>query len=257
MFTRLEPAAASPAPAVPPGAPSGVPPGAAWQWWDLIASLLFVAAGFLLIGGLLALVDARNPGAVEQDSVAAIVATVGFELSFGLLVLALARRRGLGPVELGFVRPRRWGPLVTAWLGGYVVLVGYQGAVVLLEEAGLDLGWLEARNAIPVGDETAAAAVVLLGVAVVLGAPFAEELYFRALWHRGLQQLWRPLPALVVSGLLFGAFHLNPGVLVPFSLIGVLFAWANQESGSLWTSILAHTGFNTAAFMVAVAEYAS
>ena len=49
---------------------------------------------------------------------------------------------------------------------------------------------------------------------------------------------------------LFGVFHVNLSVLVPFSFVGALFAWAYEESGSLWVTIAAHAGFNGVSFAV-------
>jgi membrane protease YdiL (CAAX protease family) len=87
---------------------------------------------------------------------------------------------------------------------------------------------------------------------VVLVAPFAEELFFRALIFRGTRGYWGVGPSLLMSGLAFGLFHLNPSVILPFAAIGVLFAWANEQSGSLWTSITAHAAFNTVSFALSL-----
>jgi membrane protease YdiL (CAAX protease family) len=83
-------------------------------------------------------------------------------------------------------------------------------------------------------------------------APLAEEIFFRALLFRGLDGVWATWAAIVVSGLAFGVFHLNPSVLVPFSVIGMLFAWAFKASGSLWVTIIAHFIINTVSFIVTV-----
>ena len=91
--------------------------------------------------------------------------------------------------------------------------------------------------------------VVTLAIATIIGAPLSEELLFRGLLHRGLRGYWRRFPAMSLSGALFGIFHLNIGVLVPFAFIGALWAWAYEESGSLWTTIAAHAGVNGVAFI--------
>lgn len=242
-------------PTVPPGAPPDVQAGrgGGWEVRDLVSALVIIVAAFLLTVSVLVLAGEVGLADTEGTDEPALIATLFFEAMFGLGVLALARRRGLGWRDLGFVRPRRWGPLLAAWIGAYIVLVGYQAAVRVLEATGLDVSLLEADNAIPGGDERGAVLLVLLGVAVLVMAPLAEELYFRALWYRGLRRFLGVGPALALSGLLFGAFHLNLGVLIPFSLVGVLLAWANEESGSLWTSIGAHAGFNGISYALTVA----
>lgn len=78
-----------------------------------------------------------------------------------------------------------------------------------------------------------------------------EELYGRlsillvAAWFLG----WRG--AIVVSGLMFSAIHLdNPGVnavwLLRLFLQGALLAWAVYRTGSIWWSVGYHTGWNWA-----------
>jgi membrane protease YdiL (CAAX protease family) len=95
--------------------------------------------------------------------------------------------------------------------------------------------------------------MVVLGVAVVLVAPLSEELFFRALVFRGLRGYWRLLPSLAVSGVLFGAFHGNVSVVLPFAFIGALFAWGYEESDSLWIPIVAHALVNGLSFALSVA----
>jgi hypothetical protein len=84
-----------------------------------------------------------------------------------------------------------------------------------------------------------------------------EELFFRGLLFRGLHTAWSMFPALLVSGFLFGAFHQNLAVLIPFTFIGMLFAWAYEETGSLWTPILAHAAVNGLAFVLSVSGVAA
>jgi membrane protease YdiL (CAAX protease family) len=59
--------------------------------------------------------------------------------------------------------------------------------------------------------------------------------------------------AYMISGAVFALFHLNLSVIVPFALIGVIFAWAFWNSGSLWTTIGAHAAVNGLSFAFAVA----
>ena len=178
------------------------------------------------------------------------VATLLFELTLAGTVLLLAARRGFSRADLGFSRPRRWGPLATAWLGAYVIVLAYQAALFVLESLGVPTGLLEEGNAVPLDDDVAPRVIVILGLAVIVGAPFGEELMFRALLFRGMRGFWRLLPAMATSGLLFGLFHVNLSVLVPFTFVGALFAWAYEESGSLWVTITAHAGFNGVSFAV-------
>lgn len=231
-------------------AAAALAPGPRWHWSDLAASLFVIFAAFIGVSVALVLYTGNEP--LDEGAVAAIVATIGFELAFAGGVLLLALRHHIGWRELGFVRPRRWSPIFTAWFGSYAVLITYQVVLTLLDNLGIDTEQFGEGNQVVLGDDPGLAAVIALGVAVVVVAPFCEEIFFRALWFRGLRRYWNVWPAALLSGAIFGAFHLNPSVVLPFTVVGMLFAWAVEESGSLWSSIAAHTAVNGVSFLATV-----
>ena len=59
--------------------------------------------------------------------------------------------------------------------------------------------------------------------------------------------------AALASSLLFALLHFNIGSIVPFTVIGLLLAWAYVVSGSLWMAIGAHFAFNAISFLITVA----
>lgn len=77
-------------------------------------------------------------------------------------------------------------------------------------------------------------------VCVALLGPVLEELLFRGAVTKVLLQRYSPAAAIVVSGLLFGIFHLNPAQVVGASLSGFLFAWIYWRTGSVVPCILIH-----------------
>ena len=215
---------------------------------DMLYGIFVVVFAFVALG----LVIFATFGDDGADPGVAAVATLGFEFTLGVTVLILATRRGVTLAELGFVRPRVWGPFVVAWLGSYVILIAYRAVIVLLEAIGLPTGAFDGGNTIDFEQDHNVLFIVLLGIVVTVGAPFGEELLFRGLLFRGLRGFWRLLPALLLSGLLFGIFHVNLSVIVPFSFVGLLFAWAYEESGSIWTAMAAHAGVNSVSFIATV-----
>lgn len=80
-----------------------------------------------------------------------------------------------------------------------------------------------------------------LGIAcvAVLG-PILEELLFRGAVTKVLLQKYRPTTAILISGLLFGLFHINPAQVVSASLIGFLLAWLYWRTRSVVPGILIH-----------------
>ncbi len=101
------------------------------------------------------------------------------------------------------------------------------------------------------------AVLPLAGIAVVLVAPFAEEVFFRGFVFPGLIRPIGTAGAFVVSGLLFAMFHVTNldtiGLLIPFTPIGMLFAWLYYRTGTIWTSITAHLVFNLVSFILLAA----
>lgn len=237
-------------PELTPPPPSALQPRI-WQARDIVGVIGLVAGAFVLVVMLLGIYvglsgedDTDRPG---------VIATLGFELLIGASVLLMARRRGVTPRRLGFVLPRNWGFIGIIWAGAYGILVGYQLVLALLDRLGIDVSRFREGNPLPVDLGDGIALVILLGIAVVIVAPLSEELFFRALIFRGLRGYWRLLPSLAVSGLVFGVFHGNLSVVVPFALIGALFAWGYEESDSLVTPIVAHMLVNSLSFALSMA----
>ena len=94
------------------------------------------------------------------------------------------------------------------------------------------------------GREIAAACFLCLSTAV------GEETLFRGILFRWLDERWGVVPALIVSGLLFGFLHLgNPNATVWSSIAiaieaGLMLGAAYKWSGTLWFPIGIHWAWN-------------
>lgn len=236
-----------------PGAGPQVP----WRLRDLGLVVGWVIAAAILALIVLGIVFAAV-GDVSDD--AEIAAGLGTGLAlYVALVGAIAwfsvRRYSCGWQALGFrpaVRGGWWLPVAVAvafLVAAHVVWVLY---VVIVELLGM--GELVSEGNVP--EEMFENPVILPLVAVVLivAAPIAEETFFRGFLFPTLRVRWGTFLAALASGLVFGAIHFNLGILIPFTVIGMLLAYAYVFSGSLWTSILAHFAFNTIGFVWAVAS---
>ncbi len=87
--------------------------------------------------------------------------------------------------------------------------------------------------------------LLFFGGAVV--APVVEEIFFRGFIFAGLRQVWGWQKAALVSAALFGLLHVTPTAMLPIFILGYIFAWLYQKSGSIWPAILMHMLTNSLA----------
>ncbi len=99
--------------------------------------------------------------------------------------------------------------------------------------------------------------IVLLGVLSLGLAPVMEETFFRGFLFGGLRGRWGFFLAALGSGFLFALAHVDPLVFIPFTAVGMLFAWGYVYSGSILASMVAHFLFNGVSFGLAVSGVAS
>ena len=90
---------------------------------------------------------------------------------------------------------------------------------------------------------------VVNGLAIVVAAPLAEELFFRGFVLGGLMAAVGDLRASVVSSALFAVMHASIGTLIPIFAAGMLLAWLYLRTRSIWPPIAAHSAQNALAML--------
>lgn len=208
------------------------------------------------------------PPALSPLQLALIGCTVGFGLfvtlggatqllnaSFGLwftelfifvgVAWVLLRLSGYEPWSYTGVDAPRLGPSV---LGFALGVANFFAIVVPIQYVAQSLApqWL--RDMFDVSRVFDAQSPVELGLmlaGVCLAAPTCEEFFFRGLVQRGLlsSSLSRTA-AVVVTAVVFSAFHLDPVGFVARVELGVLFGVLRLYTGSLWPGIFAHAANN-------------
>ena len=93
------------------------------------------------------------------------------------------------------------------------------------------------RAVVPV-DQSRGIATTLLLMAVT--PAICEEALFRGPILRGLAARFSPLASAVLTGLLFGLYHVDVWRLLPTSILGVVLSLIALESGSILPAMLAH-----------------
>jgi membrane protease YdiL (CAAX protease family) len=176
--------------------------------------------------------------------------------AFGIWFTELFVFLGLGWVMLRFNgwRPREYTGLTpaprAATLFGFVLGVANFFALVVPIQYGaqrLAPEWLTKlfdASRLFEGQSPVELALLLAGVSVA--APLCEEFFFRGILQRGLTPAppASPVRALVVTAVVFSAFHLDPVGFAARVELGLLFGWLYLRTGSLWPSIAAHAANN-------------
>jgi sodium transport system permease protein len=132
-------------------------------------------------------------------------------------------------------------PSATAAMGAVLIGASAWAVVAMLSE------WLipvpkdvleQMRKALLPGDGSRTLMASLLLVAAT--PALCEEVLFRGVVLRGLATRLTPAGAIVITGVLFGMFHLNVWKLLPTALLGIALSWVAFESRSLVASMIVH-----------------
>ncbi|MBI3765814.1 MAG: CPBP family intramembrane metalloprotease [Ignavibacteriales bacterium] len=82
----------------------------------------------------------------------------------------------------------------------------------------------------------------LVGVIVIIALipAISEELFFRGLVQRNFEKGLTPIRGVMLTGIIFGAYHLNPFAFVPLAVLGMYLGFLTMRADSIWVSIAAH-----------------
>ena len=85
---------------------------------------------------------------------------------------------------------------------------------------------------------------------VVVVAPVVEETFFRGFVFAGLRGRYDWRWAAAISSALFAAAHLELTFFIPAFVLGYIFAYLYQRSGSVWPGMIIHAAMNALAMAV-------
>lgn len=80
--------------------------------------------------------------------------------------------------------------------------------------------------------------LTLFHIAVV--PAICEEVLFRGYILRNFERSMLPIAAIVLSGLIFGLFHVRFTQFIPLATIGMILAWLTITTKSIWPAVIAH-----------------
>jgi membrane protease YdiL (CAAX protease family) len=225
---------------------------APWGWrdfaWVLFITIAALVAIFTTLAFVVAALDIDEPESNPIGATLLLVgqllldgAAVGAAWAFSIAKYGLSWRAWalMWPPQLNVGRI-----LLTLFLC-FAALAAYRGITV-----GLGLEALQPESNVPreLFEDRRVVPLTLFLILVV--APLAEEMFFRGFLFHGLWARIGFWPAALASGLLFALIHVSSseyiGLIIPFTIIGTLFAWLVARTGSLWNAVAVHFLFNAA-----------
>jgi membrane protease YdiL (CAAX protease family) len=206
----------------------------------------------LLLFGLLALVlqitplGGGAPEAMENPLSLSVLILFGNTVAFGVVTLVGWK---LSRAPLGEMFPfRRFRPMILV-----PVLIASVGAVLVGAAVDALLRMLPIPEILDTVMTDLEALLLRMFreafwpalAAVVVMAPFTEELFFRGLLLHGFRGRYRAWSAIALSSTFFAAAHLPSlnQVVVGFAA-GLFLGWLLVRSGNLWLPVVAHAAFN-------------
>jgi membrane protease YdiL (CAAX protease family) len=241
------PPSSPPPPPVPPIPEAQLTPDLEHVPWRAREALLIALLAFFT-GGLVSLVIVS---AVRDENLQVLLATVTLEASLGLWVwlwVKLRYRVGLGALGLKYRRGDLGAGALAALLGLGVGAVITQVVLSLAQDvAGRPVEPPQQLPEIERGPE-----IVLAGIAVVIIAPIAEELFFRGFIYQAFRR-WRGVTqGMLLSAAVFAIAHISLIIVPSIFALGVILAYLFERRGSLAATMAAHIFYNAIGFTLIV-----
>ncbi|HXG36386.1 MAG TPA: type II CAAX endopeptidase family protein [Dehalococcoidia bacterium] len=247
--SRYFPSPFSAAPPAPERAPWGIQ-----DIFKAIGILIIAAVVLIVPAAIIAAAIAGSSDAVDDDP-DALAVLLGANALIEVCLLFVAYRFSVRKYRiswraLGFRWPFRggfWLPIFVL-IASYITLAVYAG---ILYAVGADD--LLPESTLPDTAFDSPAVTIITAILAVALAPVMEETFFRGFVFGSLKDRWGIILAALASGVLFALVHFDPGSMIPFTIIGMIFAFSYVYSGSLFVPIAAHFIFNTVSTIATIA----
>ena len=227
-----------------------------WGFVDVVVA--FVVAQIASAVGVVVFAAVRD---VPLDQVTSDELSIGeiavlqIPLWLGLLGLPLLStyRRGNGPVrDLGLRMVTSDAPrgLLIGVACQFVLVPLISLPILLLSDADQEELSAPARE---LTDKATGVGVLVLALVVVVGAPLAEEVFYRGLLQRTLLRRLSVWPAMIITSVVFGASHFQALQFPALASFGLVLSYLAHRTGRLGLNIWAHVGFNATTVAILLA----
>lgn len=110
---------------------------------------------------------------------------------------------------------------------------------------------MQVHSAIKNVENARLAEKILIALTVIIGAPFAEEFFFRGFLQSSLRKYMSPWVAIFITSALFAMVH--PWTHWPaLWVLSLGFGYCYEKTGRLWPNIVMHLAFNTVSIVTAM-----
>ena len=223
-------------------------PDEAFVWWRsllfallLVCSLILVSVIVLTVMMVAGWAHMRDLRGMSPPVLASQFAAYAVTLALMFRLLPRLAHRSWNSLGL---RAPRWRDVAYGVFGTVVMLLASAAAAVVQERVfhlkadEVQVQWLrDARGSM----------IWMFVVLACVAAPFFEELTFRGFVFNAFRRYLPGWPAVVVTGIVFGLAHLQPGnggAILPLAVGGMVLTWVYYRSGSLVASMITHALFN-------------
>lgn len=222
----------------------------------LVSPLLLVLQIGLSDGGMASLKAMGSPGKLLASYTRELIISNSAGQLFGLALptLLLARLHTTGVSGYLRIRSVDIRLLVLALIG----VLGLQPVVQWLAQLNQDLPLPESVRLFEQTQMELIRSVLESGLGVTFNLSMlalvpglCEEVLFRGYAQRQFERATGPVGGVLLSGLIFGAYHLRPSQLLPLAVLGVYLAYLTWRTGSLWPAVLVHLTHNSLAVLAA------
>jgi len=212
------------------------------------AVFAFVGAwvGAQVVSSLILLVFGNGDEVTDVSFGVLAVALLGAWASYLVGMWIASQRAGSGNAIADYGIAFRW-----IDLAGLAIGAGSQLVVIRVVYLPLEALWPDTftqdrltENAQDLVERAGGASTLLLVAVVVIGAPLAEELFYRGLLQRSLAARFNEGAVLVAVAAIFAAVHFRPIEFPGLFVFGLILGWAALRTNRLGMAITIHVGFN-------------
>ena len=229
----------------PPRRRRATRPQVPWTTRHVVISLVVVAVVFgAAIAAILGLVEVV---AIDGwgEHVVILVAAILLHGSMLLTVWFFAvRPRGGRWALLGFRRVRPISTTIIVVFGVAIAQSAVVGYTLLVKQLGIDF---LIPSDLPREWAADPISFAIIAISAVIVAPLVEEIFFRGFMYQALRRTMAILPAALLTSVVFGIAHIDPAIIIPIAVVGMILLGIYRWTGNLWSSIITHAGYNAVA----------